>query len=82
MQHTMHLIRTLGLTITALAATIVIYMLGSQALAVQLQHTRNEAVDGCGRMSTYTYIDKDTGITTVEPTEKTFTRCLDLKNIK
>lgn len=51
----------------------------AQNQAIQEKKLKSEAVDGCLTTSSYTYTDAKSGVTTVEPIENTYKKCLELK---
>lgn len=63
--------------IVALAGAYYIYEL----VNLQRSTIRNEAIQQCLDISTYTVESTESGVTTVEPIESVYRKCLELKNI-
>jgi len=47
------------------------------AWQVAKEYLKNQAVQGCMEVSSYTFTNPKEGVTTVEPIEKSFQKCLD-----
>jgi hypothetical protein len=63
---------------TLMVVMVVVYVLGNRYMEIQESQVRAEAVQGCMTVSSFTY-ENGEGVTTVEPIEKTYTKCLELK---
>lgn len=50
----------------------------NQYLGIKAQETKNQAIQGCMELASYTFQDGK-GVTTVEPIEKSYLKCLELK---
>ena len=73
---------TIIFSVVILTTVFAVYSLGTDYISVQQKRTQSDAIDGCGEISSYTFTDVDTGVTTKEPVEQNFNRCLELKGIK
>ena len=74
----------IALLLLAVAGVIVAGTVAFYAYSVvQLQQTsqHDQAVQDCLAISTYTVSSSESGITTVEPIESVYRKCLELKGI-
>ena len=72
---------TTTVAMVAIAMLLAFFRTG-QLIDTRKQEVLNQAIDGCMKISSYTYVASKSGVTTVEPIEKSYEKCLELKNLK